>query len=70
MLTKILFTALVILAVYMFYRYRGRRPVQIEKAEKPAKVGTTGHFAVYGFIVILLLVSGGVYYLHCSKHTK
>lgn len=67
MLTKILFTALVIAAVYVFYRYRGRGPAKIEKTLKPAKPSTTGRFAAYGFIAVLLVVSGGIYYYHWQQ---
>ena len=70
MLTKILFTALIIAAVYVFYRYRGRGPVRIKHATKRPKPSSTGRLAVYGFILILLLVSGGVYYLHWQQAHK
>lgn len=70
MLTKILFTALVIVVVYVFYRYRGRGPVKIEKTDKPTKPNAIAYFAAYGFIVILLLVSGTIYYFHWQQAHK
>ena len=67
MLTKILFTLLVIVAVYLFYRHRGRTPVKVEKAREPVEQSNFGRFAAYGFIAVLLLVSVVIYYFHWQE---
>ena len=61
MLTKLLFTGIVILVVYAYYRYRGSAAMRGKKIVAEAKPGKIGPMAVAGFIVLLLLVSGGVY---------
>ena len=61
MLTKILFTGFVILVVYAYYRYRSSKPVRGKKVVEQAKPSKIGHLAVAGFIVLLLLASGGIY---------
>lgn len=76
MLTKILFTALVIVAVYLFYRYRGRPPVngrtpgKVKKIAEPAEKSSIGRFAAYGFVAALLLVSVIIYYFHWQQAHK
>ena len=70
MLTKILFTALVILAVYLFYRHRGRTPVRVKKVREPVVQNNFGRFAAYGFIAALLLVSLVIYYFHWQEAHK
>ena len=62
MLTKILFTGLVILCVYVFYRYKGRPRVRPKTQEKLQQPSPTGRLAVYGVVIVLLLVSGAVYF--------
>jgi len=62
MLTKILFTALVILVVYTFYRFRGRTPQKQSSIRKqPATPSLFGRFAAYGFVVVLLIVSSVIF---------
>ena len=76
MLTKILFTALVIVAVYLFYRHRGRTPVngrppvKVKKIAEPAEKSSIGRFAAYGFVAALLLVSVIIYYFHWQQAHK
>ncbi len=62
MLSKILFTALVILAVYIFYRYRGRVRISARKVEQPRESHRFGRLAVYAIVAVLLLVSGAIYF--------
>lgn len=62
MLTKILFTGLVILGVYVFYRYRGRARIKPRQVAPPREANHPGRLAVYGVVVALLLVSGAVYF--------
>lgn len=62
MLTKILFTGLIIVAVYVFYRHRGRVRVKPKEATQAKEPNSTGRFAVYGVVGVLLLVSGAVYF--------
>lgn len=61
MLTKILFTGLVILVVYAYYRYRGTAAVRGKKVVEQVKPSKIGQMAVVAFIVFLLLASGGIY---------
>ena len=61
MLTKILFTGLVIFVVYAFYRFRGRTPGKPVARTQPAKPSGIGRFAAYGFVVVLLIVSGVIF---------
>ena len=67
MLTKILFTALVIVAVYLFYRHRGRAPAKLKTVREPVEQSNFGRFAAYGFIGALLLVSLVIYYFHWQE---
>lgn len=72
MLTKILFTGLVILAVYLFYRARGRGGPSVRKrsAAEVEKPNPIGRIYAYGFIGLLLLVSIGIYvYQYQQGHT-
>ena len=62
MLTKILFTALVIFAVYVFYQYRGRPRVKPKQTVASEPNRRFGHMTVYAVVVALLLVSGAVYF--------
>jgi hypothetical protein len=65
MLTKILFTALVIAVVYVVYRSRFRIP---STAARPAAEATNGNpfgrIAAYGFVGVLILISSIFYFLH------
>ena len=61
MLTKILFTGLIIFVVYAFYRFRGRTPGKPVARTQPAKPSGIGRFAAYGFVVVLLIVSGVIF---------
>ena len=61
MLTKILFTGLIIFVVYAFYRFRGRTPRKPVARTQPAKPSGIGRFAAYGFVVVLLIVSGVIF---------
>lgn len=61
MLTKILFTALVIFSVYAFYRLKRGPPLKASRRLKSAQSSPIGRFAAYGFVAVLLVVSGVVY---------
>ena len=68
MLTKILFTAAVILLVYAFYRHRGRPGTG--KKPPPRKVSPMGRVYAYGFIGLLALISIGLFlYQYQLAHT-
>ena len=62
MLTKLLFTGLIILGVYIFYRYRGRVRSQPKQIAEPTQPSRTGRVAVYAFVCALLLISGAVFF--------
>ena len=71
MLTKILFTALVIAVVYVVYRARSRTAAS--GPGRPRAVvedNRFGRFAAYGFIGVLILVSSVFYYLHWREEHR
>ena len=57
MLTKILFTALVIFAVYAFYRLKRRVPQSKTIKREAVQASPIGRYTAYGFVVLLLVVS-------------
>lgn len=61
MLTKILFTGLVIFSVYAFYRLKRRVPQGKIQAQQAAQTSVIGRYSAYGFVVVLLLVSGVIF---------
>ena len=61
MLTKILFTGLVIFSVYAFYRLKRRVPQDKIQAQQAAQTSPIGRYSAYGFVVLLLLVSGVIF---------
>lgn len=67
MLTKLLFTGLIIVGVYVFYRYRGRVHGKPKEVPRPNAASSTGRFAVYGVVGVLLLVSGAVYFFQWQQ---
>ena len=74
MLTKLLFTALVIAVVYAVYRTRlGGRPgvrsvgARVVPSRPPSRIG---YWAAYGFVGTLALVSAGLYYLHWQEQHR
>ena len=69
MLTKILFTALVILVVIGVYRMRSRVPVQARSTAVPEH-NRFGRVAAYGFIGLLVLVSSVFYYFHWQEQHR
>lgn len=61
MLTKILFTALVIFSVYAFYRLKRRVPIEKTRAKQAAQSSPVGRYTAYGFVAMLLVVSSIVF---------
>lgn len=61
MLTKILFTAAVIFAVYAFYRVKRRAPQQRSRAESARSASPIGRYGAYGFVAALMVVSGIIF---------
>ena len=61
MLTKILFTALVIFSVYAFYRLKRSPPRSKEGAQRAAQVSPIGRYSAYGFVALLLALSGVIF---------
>jgi hypothetical protein len=71
MLTKILFTALVIAVVYAVYRARSGAPATGPRRLAPvAPDNRFGRIAAYGFIGVLILVSSIFYYLHWREEHR
>lgn len=73
MLTKILVTILVILAVLTFYRVKnsGRvtRAARRLEAHNPAN-NRFGRMVAYGFVGVLILISAGWYGLHWQEQHR
>jgi len=66
MISKILFTAAVIVVIYLLYRARTSRapvPPARSRASPPARRSRVGLFAAYGLAGLAVLVSAGWYYL-------
>jgi len=61
MLTKILFTALVVFAVYAFYRLKRRVPQKSASVASTATTSQIGRYGVYGFVAALLIVSAVIF---------
>ena len=79
MLTKILFTALVVAVVYVLYRFR-MRPPQRGTAALPKPAATPvpvkgahsrlGRIAAYSLVALIIAISSVFYYLHWrEQHT-
>lgn len=69
MLTKLLFTALVIAGVYALYRFRSRTGPQPSKPDNPAD-NRFGRVVSYGFVGVLILISAIAYYFHWQSQQK
>ncbi len=63
MLTKLLFTALVVAGVFALYRFRSRTGAQPLKPRNPAD-NRFGRLVSYGFVGVLLAISAIGYYFH------
>lgn len=63
MLTKLLFTALVVAGVYALYRLRDRTASQRSKPHQPAD-NRFGRMVSYGFVGVLIMISAIGYYFH------
>lgn len=81
MLTKILFTALVVAIVYALYRFRARTGrSQGKPGSAPAKKGQAvpgprgrsqiGRIAAYSLVGLIVLISAGFYYLHWQEQHR
>jgi hypothetical protein len=81
MLTKILFTALVVAVVYALYRFRARTgQTQGKRAGSPPKQGQLmrgprggsriGRIAAYSLVGLIVLISAGFYYLHWQEQHR
>lgn len=72
MLTKILVTALVIVAVLVFYRIKnsgGARAARRPEARSPAD-NRFGRMVAYGFVGVLMLISAVWYGLHWREQHR
>lgn len=78
MLTKILFTALVVAIVYALYRFRARTgQLQGGRGEKPRPAAPVprggsriGRIAAYSLVGLTVLISAGFYYLHWKEQHR
>ena len=62
MLTKILFTLLVVCVVYVVYRARG--PKSAPRATNEKTHTTSPHLIAYSFVGLLVAISGLIFYLN------
>jgi hypothetical protein len=69
MLTKLLFTALVIAGVYALYRFRGRTGPQRSQPDHPAD-NRFGRLVSYGFVGVLIMISAVGYYFHWQSQRQ
>lgn len=78
MLTKILFTAVVVAMVYALYRFRSRTAQGAAAQAKPAAIQSKaqgehsrlGRIAAYGLVALIIAISSVFYYLHWrEQHT-
>ncbi len=69
MIVKILFTALIILAALIFVRYQNRqvRKQEAECQTTPASDRRTPMIIAMGFVLLTLVISGGIYYSHWQE---
>ncbi len=67
MLTKLLFTGLVIAVVFALYRVRSRVGTARPSGDRDTAVATSsrlGRALSYALVVVLLMISGVAYYFH------
>jgi len=71
-LTKILVTILVIIAVLTFYRVKnsGRVTEATRQLESRAANNHFGRMVAYGFVGLLILISAGWYWLHWQEQHR
>jgi hypothetical protein len=69
MLTKLLFTALVVAGVYALYRFRTRTGPQPSKPDTPAD-NRFGRLVSYGFVGVLITISAIAYYFHWQSQRQ
>ncbi len=69
MLTKLLFTALVVAGVYALYRFRSRTGPQPAKPDNHAD-NRFGRLVSYGFAGVLILISAVAYYFHWQSQRQ
>lgn len=69
MITKILFTALIIIAALTFMRHKGSqgRRQEIERQAQKEESRKTAMFVAVAFVSLTLAVSGGLYYSHWKE---
>jgi len=66
-ITKILFTVAVTVAVYLFYRGRGRPAVApLRQRQTPSEARISPHLIAYSFLGVLAVVSAALFYLNWS----
>ena len=69
MLTKILYTIAVTVAVYLFYRSRGRRAAAPpQQRQAPPESTISPHLIAYSFLGVLALVSAALFYVNWSDN--
>ncbi len=69
MLTKLLFTALVIAGVYALYRFRSRTGLLPSKPD-PLTDNRFGRLVSYGFVGMLITISAIAYYFHWQSQRQ
>ena len=69
MITKILFTALIILAALIFIRYKSgqARQQELERQAQQTESHKTAMFVAVAFVSLTLAVSAGLYYSHWQE---
>ena len=71
MITKILFTALIIVAALVFIRHKNGRKQQVQKRQvEQAADRRTAMFIAIGLISLMLLISAVFYYLHWQEEHR
>ena len=70
MITKILFTIVVIVAVLLFFRYQNQRLAAKVSRPPPQPTSKLGRWVAYGFVVVLILISAGFYSWHWKEQRR
>ncbi len=68
MITKILFTALIIFAALLFMRHKGAQ--ESVRAARQQESRKTAMFVAIAFVSLTLAISAGLYYLHWKEQHR
>lgn len=72
MITKVLFTSLIILAALIFVRYKGSqdRRQALRRQQEQAENRKTAMFVAFALVSLTMLISGGLYYSHWQEQHR